>query len=173
MEKGVWRTINGRRVFIGEGQSVQEAMRKSGKFDNKESDKNESSAKEGKEYREKIKKVFDKYNGVEDGTFDINTGKKIDKRDGYSVSFFQSSDNDDDSTFAKKCNECKDKCDGNVYVGVYGGDPEPSFYTKDRKTAIDIMYKYNQESIWDWEAQDLIINEKYDKSKNKTNKKME
>ena len=33
-EKGVWRTIKGRRVFIKEGQSLTEAMRASGKFDN-------------------------------------------------------------------------------------------------------------------------------------------
>ena len=29
---GVWRTINGRRVFIAEGQSLGDAMKKSGKF---------------------------------------------------------------------------------------------------------------------------------------------
>lgn len=34
-EKGVWRTISGRRVFIGEGQTLSEAMSKSGKFGNK------------------------------------------------------------------------------------------------------------------------------------------
>lgn len=31
-EKGVWRTVKGRRVFIAEGQSLSEAMEKSGKF---------------------------------------------------------------------------------------------------------------------------------------------
>lgn len=35
MEDGVWRTIGGRRVFIKEGQTVTEAMRNSGKFENK------------------------------------------------------------------------------------------------------------------------------------------
>ena len=34
MEEGVWRTISGRRVFIKEGQTVTEAMKASGKFDN-------------------------------------------------------------------------------------------------------------------------------------------
>jgi len=29
------------------------------------------------------------------------------------------------------------------------------------------MEKYNQHSVWDWKSQDLIINEKLDKSKNK------
>ena len=31
-EKGVWRTISGRRVFIKDGQSVAAAMQASGKF---------------------------------------------------------------------------------------------------------------------------------------------
>lgn len=31
-EKGVWRTVRGRRVFIEEGQSLKDAMAKSGKF---------------------------------------------------------------------------------------------------------------------------------------------
>ena len=35
MEDGVWRTIGGRRVFIKTGQSLQEAMRESGKFKRK------------------------------------------------------------------------------------------------------------------------------------------
>jgi hypothetical protein len=35
-EKGVWRTIRGRRVFIKEGQSLSDAMKESGKFNSKE-----------------------------------------------------------------------------------------------------------------------------------------
>ena len=31
-KQGVWRTISGRKVFIAEGESLSEAMRKSGKF---------------------------------------------------------------------------------------------------------------------------------------------
>ena len=34
-QKGVWRTICGRKVFIAEGQSVTEAMKASGKFTDK------------------------------------------------------------------------------------------------------------------------------------------
>lgn len=34
-EKGVWRTICGRKVFIAEGQSLTDAMRESGKFTDK------------------------------------------------------------------------------------------------------------------------------------------
>lgn len=42
MEDGVWRTISGRKVFIKEGQSVTEAMKASGKFNNR-SEKKEST----------------------------------------------------------------------------------------------------------------------------------
>ena len=33
MADGVWRTVKGRRIFIEEGQSLTEAMKKSGKFE--------------------------------------------------------------------------------------------------------------------------------------------
>lgn len=35
-EKGVWRTIGGRRVFIKEGESLSDAMKRSGKFTTKQ-----------------------------------------------------------------------------------------------------------------------------------------
>lgn len=31
-EKGVWRTVGGRRIFIADGESLSSAMKKSGKF---------------------------------------------------------------------------------------------------------------------------------------------
>ena len=36
MEDGVWRTVGGRRIFIKEGQSLSDAMKNSGKFNNDE-----------------------------------------------------------------------------------------------------------------------------------------
>ena len=33
-EKGVWRTISGRRIFIKEGQDLKSAMNESNKFKN-------------------------------------------------------------------------------------------------------------------------------------------
>jgi len=32
---GVWRTVGGRRIFIKDGQSLEDAMKQSGKFNNK------------------------------------------------------------------------------------------------------------------------------------------
>ena len=39
---GVWRTVGGRRIFIAEGQSLKEAMKASGKFNNIIGDKEKS-----------------------------------------------------------------------------------------------------------------------------------
>src|SRR5574344_879895 len=49
MEEGVWRTVGGRRIFIKEGQSLSDAMRNSGKFENSQ-----------KDVKTKLKKQFDK-----------------------------------------------------------------------------------------------------------------
>lgn len=37
-EDGVWRTVGGRRIFIKNGESLSDAMKKSGKFDNKKAE---------------------------------------------------------------------------------------------------------------------------------------
>src|SRR5574344_1273823 len=47
MEDGVWRTVGSRRIFIKDGQSLSDAMRNSGKF-------------EEKDVKTKLKKQFDK-----------------------------------------------------------------------------------------------------------------
>ena len=38
MADGVWRTVRGRRIFIAEGQDLQDAMANSGKFQEKKWD---------------------------------------------------------------------------------------------------------------------------------------
>lgn len=50
MADGVWKTIKGRRVFIEEGQSLTEAMKKSGKF---KMDKKDIKGKLKKQFEEK------------------------------------------------------------------------------------------------------------------------
>lgn len=168
MEKGVWRTIGGRRVFIKNGQDLSTAMKESGKFAKNKKAKNEVKEEQGKMYKSKLNFLKSK----EDGTYDLDTGEKVDfGTEGYNVSFEQSSDNYTLSEYYDKIQECRSKCDGKVYGGVFGGDPEISFYTKDLNTAKEIMYKYNQHSIWSNELGDIIANDKYDEKKNKTNYK--
>ena len=58
---GVWRTIGGRRVFIREGQSLSDAMKKSGKFKNAKKKDNtfEMNDEEKKKYEEVGQKIDD------------------------------------------------------------------------------------------------------------------
>ena len=123
-------------------------------------------------YRDSITNVAK--NSKEDNvTLDSETGKPVSFKKGYSVSFQQSTDNYSDEEYNAKVEECKSKCDGKLYAGKYGGDAEASFHTDSLEDAKEIMYKYNQESIYDWEHDTLIMNDKYDASKNKTNYKPE
>ena len=67
---GVWRTIAGRRVFIQKGQSLSDAMKKSGKFKlEKNSNLGNSDLKE--ELTNEDKKVLDYYVEMA-GAYDIN-----------------------------------------------------------------------------------------------------
>lgn len=62
-EKGVWRTISGRRVFIREGQSLNDAMRASGKFKGNLADHKRSKkemVENGKVRNKAIQKEYDK-----------------------------------------------------------------------------------------------------------------
>lgn len=128
--------------------------------------------KEDTNYRDKITDVAK--NSKEDNvTLDVETGKPVSFEKGYSVSFQQSSDAYSDEEYAEKVAECRDKCDGKVYAGKYGGDAEASFHTDNIDDAKELMYKYNQESIYDWQHETLIMNDKYDASKNQTNYKEE
>ena len=123
-------------------------------------------------YRDSVNEIA-KNSAKDNVTLNIDTGEEMNFKSGYSVSFQQSSDNYSDEEYNAKIKECREKCDGNVYVGKYGGDAEPSFHTEDLETAKEIMYKYNQESIYDAKHDTLIMNDKYDASKNKTNYKAE
>ena len=51
---GVWRTVGGRRIFIKTGQSLESAMKESGKF------KNKSKAEKMNETMDKRQKIIEK-----------------------------------------------------------------------------------------------------------------
>lgn len=40
-KKGVWRTVGGRRIFIADGEDLESAMKKSGKFGTKQTTREE------------------------------------------------------------------------------------------------------------------------------------
>lgn len=70
-QKGVWRTIMGRKVFIADGQSLTDAMRASGKFTDKvlaavdENEKDEKKQNRKKELGEMNKKELAEFLGPE------------------------------------------------------------------------------------------------------------
>lgn len=57
-ENGVWRTVGGRRIFIRDGEDLETAMKKSGKFSKKEKDnKEEVKNNTNKELDKKIEDI--------------------------------------------------------------------------------------------------------------------
>ena len=62
-ERGVWRTIKGRRVFIREGEDLASAMKRSGKFDNLNNKprtiSKEEYDKKPKDYKGTLKELVD------------------------------------------------------------------------------------------------------------------
>lgn len=75
-EKGVWRTIGGRRVFIKEGQDLASAMKESGKFktSKKTEDKKDHTFNMSNEDKEKYEKVGKK---IDDLTKEIEDKDKV------------------------------------------------------------------------------------------------
>lgn len=79
-EKGVWRTVSGRRIFIAEGQSLSEAMAKSGKFENHNQDEDWDYTKTPY-YRDLVRQLSElnrkekelNENEPEDKKFDLKT----------------------------------------------------------------------------------------------------
>ncbi len=71
---GIWRTIGGRRVFIKTGQSLKDAMKESGKFNNNELEKTLKIANKEDELSEKISKLtYDEMNELFNKTTDADT----------------------------------------------------------------------------------------------------
>ena len=121
--------------------------------------------KDGKYFRDRLLEL-DKED-TPTGTYDIETGEAVDfKGKGYSVSFEQTGVQLNDDEYLAKINECRGRCDGNVYFGKYGGTPEVSFHTDDINEAMKIMKENNQYSIYDIANDTEIVNDEYDASTN-------
>lgn len=186
-EDGVWRTVGGRRIFIKDGQSVQDAMKKSGKFDNvrkknQKEDKKESKEK-NKNFTEKdendiIKKDSEeltKYindnvkelgsSKYEDGTYNINSKESVNFENGFQATFQQLGDKYSDKEFGDLVKKYSEMTDGKVYAGKFGGSPEISFHFDNEEDAIKICNEFNQVSYWDWKNMKEIKNKNYKKGK--------
>lgn len=61
---GVWRTVGGRRIFIKDGEDLETAMKKSGKFENKKENKKEPEGFEDSKIRDEDGNLLELYHGT-------------------------------------------------------------------------------------------------------------
>lgn len=128
----------------------------------------------------KIKNVLETLNDFqltkEDGTYEYQTHEVVEYPSGYQVSFvrpeaFEQLDNDQwDTLTTFYC----DYLGSEAHIGVYGGEAEISFHSLELTKSEEVMKKFNQESILDWEKKGkyphdytrwLIMNQNFDENK--------
>lgn len=110
-QDGVWRTINGRKVFIKEGQSVTDAMQSSGKFKLKGSKKDAKTINRNKnesndDTKEKIKQA---YKDAWDKKGDYSKVEELKKKSGLSQRELAGIKNDADSEYKSQNNKTNNK----------------------------------------------------------------
>ena len=77
-EKGVWRTVGGRRIFIKDGQSLTDAMKESGKFDNLDTEKIGQYESKKDDLKSKLDKLdYNDLNELLEKTKDFDTREMI------------------------------------------------------------------------------------------------
>lgn len=80
-EDGVWRTVRGRRIFISNGESLVEAMKKSGKFKKKMHGPNDPKIKKAnKPYEKEDAKRAKQYEKDQELRKTIQNKKELRKR---------------------------------------------------------------------------------------------
>ena len=142
----------------------------------KSTEKVDNSQKTGKVYTNTMSKVRN-FKSKEDGTYDFETGKPKSYPNGYSVSFHQNEPDENgkwksdygrysEKDYDKNVSDLVNETGGELNIGYFAGTPEVSVWVKDFATAVKMAKKHNQNSIWDWEKQDVWINPDYDPKKN-------
>lgn len=172
------------KVFDADFKESDHPRDKGGKFTSKgggESGTSEKGQTEEKKYKKvEFKRVMKKLAEYKDkgaGSYSYETGEPVKKTEGYFVSFHQNEPDENGkfkSHFGKYTEdsydqEANDFINGNKLepvVGNYDSDPELSGWTMDREKAMELAKKYNQESIYDAELGEVILNPFYDKTKN-------
>lgn len=169
--KGEWKTINGARVFVKDGQSIEDALKE---LEPKQAPQDEPEQYFKKELTKEpsnntIRKQRIKLAALKnkaEGTYNLETGEPISYDSGYQVSFQQTSDTYTDEEYDAKVAEMIDRTGSIAHGGVFG-EPEMSFHTDSIDEAMAIAKDYNQHSIFDWGNGELILNPHYIEHKNK------
>lgn len=121
-------------------------------------------------YSEFLNNVKKKH--LPDGTYQCNgfdpehlESKTFEK--GYQVSFMRPDDSYTDSDINDIISKIRTDLGSDVYVGIFGGEPELSFYCASPVVnhVTKFMKKYNQHSIYSWETKGIIRNVQYDQVK--------
>jgi hypothetical protein len=101
-----------------------------------------------------------KYNFTkdDDGTYDIYSHENIYLYEGYQVSFETTYDDYTSKDYDEICYKLSLMSDNTVYLGVWEGDAEFSFYFEDFDLANAVSILFNQYSIWDWSKMQSIDN---------------
>ncbi len=172
------------KVFDADFKESDHPRDKGGKFTSKgggdvgtsEKGKTEEKTYKKTEFNGVMKKLAE-YKDKGAGSYSYETGEPVKKTEGYFVSFHQNEPDENGkfkSHFGKYTEESYDQeandfINGNKLepvVGNYDTDPELSGWTMDREKAMELAKKYNQESIYDAELGETILNPFYDKTKN-------
>ena len=115
-----------------------------------------------KEDYKNIKSELIKIKNYEDGTYNFITKEEINYEKGFQVSFetksryFENyySDEEYDNIVFKIASLLGVNAD----LGIYNKTPQISFYIEDKELALSISALFNQESIWDWSQNKIILN---------------
>ena len=192
-------TEKGVHVPVREGQSKEEALKErfsepkfekvgllDGMGEHDEPPEERSVAPKKKEERDeesgerRYKGVIQRvrsFEGKGEGTYDYDTGKRVDLSDGYMVTFHQNEPDKNGHYKSHYGRYTPDEYDrlteafvrdnnAEVFVGVFDDEPEISFKVRTEKQAMALARKYNQESYWDNAEGKTKSNTQYDKTKN-------
>ena len=108
--------------------------------------------------KEKVKSA----KGLPDGTYDYISLDLVTYDKGYSVAFETYSRNSENAYTDEEYDDIVYKlsciCGINANIGVYGDNPHISFYVEDKNISLAMAALFNQQSIWDWSTNDIILN---------------
>ena len=115
-----------------------------------------------KEDYKNTKSELRKIKNYDDGTYNFITKEEINYEKGFHVSFetksryyeiYYSDEEYDNIVF-----KIASLLGVNADLGVYNKNPQISFYIEDKELALSIAALFNQESIWDWSQNKIILN---------------
>ena len=101
----------------------------------------------------------------EDGTYDYITQEPISYPKGYHVSFETKTRYYEhyytDEEYDNIVYKIASLLGVNADLGVFNHFPQISFYIEDKELALSIAALFNQQSIWDWSKNEIIVNPLY------------